>query len=99
MVMAVFDASGPAPFAGLVDVTLGAESIVNWNEKSGPGLSGGSFVSLSVTFADRMETVHVSPATKSVSGLIVQAMLSLVERTLVCEPELVQLIPAAVMVT
>src|ERR1051325_7076900 len=99
MTMFVFDARSVAPLDGLVDDTVGAESVVNWNEKSGPGLSGGSFVSVSGTFAERIVTGHSSPSAKSVSGLIVQVMLSLVLRTLECEPEFAQEMPAAFMVT
>src|ERR1051325_4862089 len=44
--MFVFWARLVAPLDGLVDVTDGAESVVNCHEMSGPGLSGGSLVSL-----------------------------------------------------
>src|ERR1051326_7115104 len=87
------------PFGGVVERTEGAESIVIWEEKSGPGLSGGSLVSSSVTLADVTEIVHVSPAAKSVSGLIVQVMWSLELSTFVCDPDVVQLMPATVIVT
>src|ERR1051325_6663578 len=65
----------------------------------GPGLSGGSLVSSSVTFAESTVTVHCSFAAKSLSGLAVQVTWSLELRTLVCEPELAQEIDTAVMVT
>src|ERR1051325_425569 len=98
-VMLVLLAICVARSVGVVDVTVGVLSIVNWNEKSGPGLSGGSFVSVSVTFAERIVIVQVSPGVKSVSGLIVIEVPGLPVITLVWLPETVQLIPAAVMVT
>src|SRR6185436_15791412 len=99
MTMFTFVALFVVPFAGLVAVTDGAESVVNWKEKSGPGLSGGSFVSVSVTSAERIVTVHTSPSAKSVSGSIVIDVPGLPVMTLECEPELAHEMPAAVMVT
>src|SRR5262245_23375531 len=97
--MLTLDALLVAPFVGLVDVTDGAASIVKSNEMSGPGWSGGSFVSLSETLADVTVKVHSSPAEKSVSGLTVHVMLSLVLSALVCEPELAHEMETVVMVT
>src|ERR1051326_3377769 len=71
MLRFVFVAMPVEGSVGVTAVTDGASSMGNWNEKSGPGLSGGSFVSVSVTFAERIVMVQVSPGVKSVSGLIV----------------------------
>src|ERR1051326_7842427 len=75
------------PLVGVVDTTDGAESVVNCQEMSGPGWSGGSLLSSSVTSAESTVTVHSSPSAKSLSGFAVHVMWSLELRTLVCEPE------------
>jgi hypothetical protein len=70
----VFVATWVAPLVGIVVVTEGGVSIVKLKTKLAAMLSGGSFVSWSVTCAAKTVTVQVSPFVKSVLGLIVKML-------------------------
>src|SRR5690242_14622254 len=72
--MFVFVATCVAPFVGMVLMTEGGLSSVNEKTKLAAMLSGGSFVSWSVTCAAKIVVVHVSPAAKSEFGLIVKVV-------------------------
>jgi hypothetical protein len=74
IVMLVLVATCVAPFVGIVVVTAGGVSMVNEKTKLAAMLSGGSFVSWSVTEAAKTVTVQVSPFVKSVLGLIVKTL-------------------------
>src|SRR6185295_18216471 len=71
IVMLVLIATCVAPFVGIVVVTAGGVSMVKLKTKLAAMLSGGSFVSWSVTWAAKSVTGQVSPLVKSVWGLIV----------------------------
>src|SRR5262245_3617361 len=72
--MLVLVATWVAPFVGMVVVTAGGVSMVKAKTKLAAMLSGGSFVSWSVTCAAKIVTVQVSPLVKSTFGLMVKVV-------------------------
>src|SRR5205085_12569323 len=63
-----------AAFVGVVVLTVGAASILKLKTKFAAMLSGGSFSSWSVTCAAKTVTVQLSPAAKSLFGLMVNVV-------------------------
>jgi hypothetical protein len=63
-----------APFVGTVEVTVGAVTVVNENEKSAAIVSGGSTLSTSCTFVAATFTLHVVPEGRLLFGVNVNVV-------------------------